>query len=76
MIKELVDLGLKVTILWYNPNIQPKKEYDIRKEENRRYASKLRIPFVDLDYDVNEWYSRASGMEFDPERGRRCTMCK
>jgi predicted adenine nucleotide alpha hydrolase (AANH) superfamily ATPase len=34
-----------------------------------KYALKLGIPFVDLDYDVKEWYARAAGMEFDPERG-------
>ena len=75
MIKELADLGLAVTILWYNPNIHPKKEYEIRKEENLKYAVKLGIPFVDLDYDVEEWYKRAIGMEYSPERGNRCTMC-
>ena len=75
MIKELVDLGVSVTILWYNPNIHPRKEYEIRKEENRKYAIKLAIPFVDLDYDVEEWYKRAEGLEYAPERGERCTMC-
>jgi hypothetical protein len=25
--------------------------------------------------DVDEWYRRAKGMEFSPERGSRCTMC-
>ena len=75
MIKELVELGISVTILWYNPNIHPRKEYEIRKEENRKYAIKLAIPFVDLDYDVEEWYKRAEGLEYAPERGERCTMC-
>jgi len=75
MIKELIDLGIDVTILWYNPNIQPKQEYEIRKEENLKYALKLGIGFVDLDYDVKEWYARVVGMEFEPERGPRCTEC-
>jgi predicted adenine nucleotide alpha hydrolase (AANH) superfamily ATPase len=65
--------GIDVTILWYNPNIQPKQEYEIRKEENLKYALKLGIGFVDLDYDVKEWYARVVGMEFEPERGPRCT---
>ena len=25
--------------------------------------------------DVDDWYKRAKGMEFCPERGARCTMC-
>lgn len=67
--------GHEVTILFYNPNIHPKEEYDLRKEENKRYAAALGIPFVDLDYDTTNWFDLAKGMEFDPERGRRCTMC-
>ena len=75
MIEEMVGLGLMVTVLFYNPNIHPRAEYEIRKEENKRYARELGIPFVDADYDATEWFKRARGMEYDPERGRRCTMC-
>ena len=32
-----------------------KKEYEIRKEENKRFAQHLGIPFVDADYDASEW---------------------
>jgi epoxyqueuosine reductase len=63
------------TIYFYNPNIHPRKEYDIRKEENIRFAEKHGIPFVDGDYDRDEWFKRAKGMENEPERGIRCTMC-
>lgn len=63
------------TIFFYNPNIHPKKEYEIRKEENIRFAEKLSIPFVDADYDTDNWFARAKGMEWEPERGKRCTMC-
>jgi predicted adenine nucleotide alpha hydrolase (AANH) superfamily ATPase len=62
-------------VFFYNPNIQPKREYEIRKEENKRWCEKLGIEFVDCDYDVENWYARVKGMEFDPERGRRCTEC-
>ncbi len=46
-------------MLFYNPNIHPKEEYDVRKDENKRYAAALGIPFVDLDYDVDTWLWRA-----------------
>ncbi len=75
MVEELVNDGHGVTIYFYNPNIHPREEYEIRKEENKRFASDLSIPFVDADYDVDDWMARAKGMEFDPERGRRCSMC-
>ena len=75
MVEEMVEEGLDVTIYFYNPNIHPREEYEIRKEENKRFAVKLGIPFVDADYDVDEWYKRAEGMEWCPERGTRCSMC-
>lgn len=67
--------GIDVTILFYNPNIHPKKEYEIRKNENMRFAKELEIPFIDLDYDVQNWFARAKGLELAPERGERCTKC-
>lgn len=67
--------SLEVTIYFYNPNIHPKEEYMIRKEENKRFAEKLGMPFVDADYDKDRWFKLAKGMESEPEKGIRCTMC-
>ena len=66
---------LEVTIYFYNPNIHPEEEYIIRKEENKRYAEKLGMDFIDADYDKENWFEQAKGMENEPERGIRCTMC-
>lgn len=57
--------GLEVVIFFYNPNIHPRREYMIRKEENKRFAKSLGIEFVDCDYDTETWYARTKGMEFD-----------
>ncbi|SER03777.1 hypothetical protein SAMN05216522_11079 [Rosenbergiella nectarea] len=67
--------GIEYTIFFYNPNIHPLKEYELRKEENIRFAEKFGIPFIDADYDRDNWFERAKGMEWEPERGERCTMC-
>ena len=75
MMEQLIANGIELTIFFYNPNIHPKKEYEIRKNENIRFAEKMGIPFVDADYDVQDWFARAKGMEREPERGVRCTMC-
>jgi predicted adenine nucleotide alpha hydrolase (AANH) superfamily ATPase len=75
VIEAMVAAGIELTIFFYNPNIHPLKEYEIRKNENIRYAEKLGIKFVDGDYDVQDWFKRAKGMEYAPERGIRCTMC-
>jgi epoxyqueuosine reductase len=67
--------GIDFTIFFYNPNIHPQKEYELRKNENIRFAEKFGIPFIDADYDRDNWFERARGMEHEPERGVRCTMC-
>jgi len=67
--------GIEYSIFFYNPNIHPTKEYMIRKQENIRFAEKHNVPFIDADYDRDNWFERAKGMEFEPERGIRCTMC-
>lgn len=67
--------GLRQTVFFYNPNIHPKKEYEQRKEENVRFCEKLDIPFVDADYDTENWFNRIKGLEDEPERGKRCTAC-
>ncbi len=67
--------GIEYTIFFYNPNIHPQKEYLLRKEENIRFAEKHGVPIIDADYDTDNWFDRAKGMENEPERGIRCTMC-
>src|SRR5699024_7929032 len=75
VMEAMVASGIDFTIYFYNPNIHPLKEYEIRKEENIRFAEKFNIPFIDADYDRDNWFERAKGMEIESERGIRCTMC-
>ena len=67
--------GIEYTIFFYNPNIHPIKEYEIRKEENKRFAEKHNVPLIDADDDADNWLERVKGMEHEPERGIRCTEC-
>lgn len=75
LMEAFVESGIDYTIFFYNPNIHPLKEYELRKQENIRFAQKHGVPFVDADYDTDNWFARAKGMENEPERGIRCTMC-
>ena len=63
------------TVFFYNPNIHPEAEYEIRKRENIRFCEKREVPFIDADYDIDNWFTRAKGLENEPERGKRCTAC-
>ncbi len=67
--------GIDFAIFFYNPNIHPREEYELRKAENIRFAEKHQIPFIDVDYDTDNWFARVKGLEFEPERGARCTVC-
>jgi len=71
----MLDSGIDLTIFFYNPNIHPRDEYEIRKNENIRFAQKMNIPFVDADYDRDHWFKRVKGLEWEPERGKRCSVC-
>ncbi|MBI3252393.1 MAG: epoxyqueuosine reductase QueH [Candidatus Omnitrophica bacterium] len=75
VIEDIHRAGIELTVYFYNPNIHPRKEYDLRKEENIRFAKKLGIPFIDADYDSERWFGLTKGREKDPERGERCSMC-
>ena len=68
-----------ITILYYNPNISPKSEYDKRKEEQIRLIKEIdkinNIDIIDCDYDNDKYESLIKGYEECPERGERCTIC-
>ena len=72
--------GVRPTIFYYNPNIWPREEYEIRKNESKRHAEGLGIQWIDGDYDHEEWRNEVSRCEdydytSEPERGRRCEQC-
>ena len=48
LIEKMHENGIDITIFFYNPNIHPLKEYEIRKNENKRYEDKLNI--MDLKF--------------------------
>ena len=75
IIEALAASNIKTTVFFYNPNIHPKEEYEIRKNENRRFCDKLGFECIDADYDRGNWFKRIKGLENEPERGKRCTQC-
>ena len=71
----LKESNIDYTIYFYNPNIHPKKEYLLRKDENLQFAIANDIPFIDADYDTKNWFNKTKGQEWEPERGKRCSTC-
>ena len=75
IVEWLMANGVRPTIYYYNPNIWPREEYEIRKEESKRHAASLNIQWIDDDYNHQEWLQGVCGLEGEPERGRRCEQC-
>ena len=73
VIETMLESGITPTVFFYNPNIHPKKEYEIRKSEDKKFCEKVGVRHIDVDYDVRNWFDRIKGLEWEPERGARCT---
>ena len=67
-----------ITVLYYNPNIEPKEEYYKRKEEQIRFIKEFNnehIKFMDCDYNNQDFRNRVVGLEQEREGGARCAVC-
>ena len=68
-----------ITVLYYNPNIEPYEEYLKRKEEEIRFINEFphtnKIDIMDCDYDNDLFLEMSKGLEMEPERGARCIKC-
>lgn len=68
-----------ITILYYNPNIEPYEEYLKRKEEEIRFLKEYpninKLDIIDCDYDNDKFKSMSKGLEDAPEGGARCFKC-
>lgn len=68
-----------ITILYYNPNIAPKEEYEKRKQEQIKLIKNIntlhKLDYLDCDYD-NDLYNEAiNGYQDCKEGGYRCRIC-
>ena len=75
IVEWMLQHDIRPTIFYFNPNIYPREEYDIRKNESKRHADSLSIRWIDGDYDHEQWLRQVKGLEKEPERGSRCLQC-
>ena len=68
-----------ITILYYNPNIEPKEEYEHRKEEEIRFINEYpninKLDFLDCDHENEVYHETIKGLENEKEGGARCMKC-
>ncbi|MCH5206870.1 MAG: epoxyqueuosine reductase QueH [Oscillospiraceae bacterium] len=76
---EYLSRYFSITVLYYNPNISPKEEFQKRAEEQRRLISQLPVKnpvsLVVEEYDPGEFYTAVKGLEHIKEGGERCFKC-
>ena len=68
-----------ITVLYYNPNIFPKEEYEYRINEQQKLIDNLPaknpIKLISTDYEPERFYDAVRGYEHIPEGGERCFSC-
>ena len=66
-----------VTVLYYNPNIEPEEEYLHRRAEQERLLSILGgdLGWLSCDYDHDAFAAFAPSLADEPEGGKRCLAC-
>lgn len=68
-----------ITVFYYNPNTWPEAEYRRRGEELAKLLRQLpgegTVDLAEDPYRPEEFYQAVAGLENEPERGGRCTVC-
>jgi predicted adenine nucleotide alpha hydrolase (AANH) superfamily ATPase len=65
----------EVLCFWYDPNIQPKEEYDLRLEAFEKVAKLKNTKSIIGEYDVENFFENIKGLEHTPEQGAKCSVC-
>ena len=68
-----------ITVLFFNPNISPKEEYDFRAKEIERFIAEYpfssQIKCIVEEYDDSDFKALSEGLEDAREGGSRCFKC-
>lgn len=76
---EYLSRYFSITVYYYNPNITPESEFRHRAEEQKRLIQEMELPeavtFLEGPYEPARFEALATGLEQEPEGGRRCAAC-
>lgn len=75
-IEELVKF-FRLTVFYYNPNIDTDEEYEKRKNEQKRFIAEFapEVEFIGEEHESEEFYKAVKGLGNEPEGGKRCRVC-
>ena len=76
---EYLSQYFEIIILYYNPNISLKEEYEYRLQEEKRLISLMEfknpVTIIDGEYNTQDFFKAVKGLEKEPEGGKRCEKC-
>ncbi len=76
---EYLSQHFEISVLYYNPNISIKEEYEYRLSEEKRLISSMDfkndVKIIDCDYNTKDFFNAVKGLENESEGGRRCEEC-
>ncbi len=76
-VQEYLSEYFRITLFFYNPNMDSKEEYEHRETELKRLVDEAGFPskIVICEYDPQSFEEMAKGLEDEPEGGKRCPKC-
>ena len=74
-IERLQEEQYKPVLFFSNSNINTEEEFQKRLIEVRRLAKIHCLELIEDPYDHQSWLKTISGMEKEPEKGKRCLAC-
>ena len=76
---EYITQYFDVTLLWYNPNLYPKEEFNRRFKTQVELIEKMgladKVNILAEPWKSEDYYRRVKGLENEPEGGKRCAEC-
>ena len=72
---DVLSQSYKLTVLFYNPNIQPANEYKKRLKDIKKLCDIKNIELLLTEYNPEIWLESIKGYESEPEGKERCRVC-
>ncbi len=71
----LKELGYEPVVYFCNPNLDTQEEFDRRLEAQKNVCEFHNVELIVEDYRHQDFLSYVSGLEKEPEKGKRCDKC-
>ena len=71
----LKEMGYNPVVYFCNPNIDSIEEFNRRLEAQQILCKHHQVELIIEEYNPREYLNYVSGLENEPERGKRCDKC-